>query len=148
MACDLRIALIAPTGPDYTAARHLRYEVLRRPLGMSEGTERFAYEDDALHFVAVAAAEVVGCVMFHPQGADTGRLMQMAVAPVWQGRGVGRLLVHALERDVVRRGIAEVTLHARAHAVGFYEKLGYASYGEPYVEVGIAHRSMRKRLPG
>ncbi len=146
MACDVRISLITPASPHYPAARRLRYEVLRRPLGRPEGSECFAHEHESLHFVALRGDEVVGCVMFYPQGADTGRLLQMAVSPAWQGRGVGRLLVTVLEREVTTRGIVEVTLHARAHVTAFYEKLGYEAYGEPYEEVGIAHRSMRKTL--
>ena len=39
-----------------------------------------------------------------------------------------------------------MTLHAREAAVPFYERLGYLSEGEPFDEVGLPHRAMRKRL--
>jgi hypothetical protein len=30
--------------------------------------------------------------------------------------------------------------------VGFYERLGYSIYGDPFVEIGIEHRHMQKKL--
>lgn len=104
-----------------------------------------------MHVVAVDADErVVGCVVFHPEGdgrgPNTGRLLQMAVDTSVQGTGVGRRLVETLEERLRQEGYREVTLHARDVAFGFYERLGYDFYGEPYSEVGIPHRNMRKAL--
>jgi GNAT superfamily N-acetyltransferase len=75
-----------------------------------------------------------------------GRLFQMAVTPPLQGRGLGAHLVAALEAELPRRGFTHVHLHARAHVVLFYERLGYAVYGEPFTEVNVPHRHMRKTL--
>ena len=44
------------------------------------------------------------------------------------------------------RGFREMTLHARESVVGFYERLGYAAEGSPFIEVTIPHRAMRKTL--
>jgi predicted GNAT family N-acyltransferase len=41
---------------------------------------------------------------------------------------------------------AAAELHAQVPAIGFYQRLGYATVGEPYDEAGIAHRTMRKQL--
>jgi predicted GNAT family N-acyltransferase len=69
------------------------------------------------------------------------------VEPSRQKSGLGARLVRCLEEALVARGdIQEITLHARAHVAGFYEKLGYTPYGEPFVEVGIPHVHMRRRL--
>ena len=57
-----------------------------------------------------------------------------------------RALVAHLEAELRDRGLREVVLHARDHAIGFYARLGYAPFGEPYEEVGIPHRNMRKTL--
>jgi predicted GNAT family N-acyltransferase len=37
-------------------------------------------------------------------------------------------------------------LDAQVHAVAFYENLGYAPYGEVFMEAGIPHRRMEKDL--
>lgn len=133
--------------PMYAGERRLRYLVLRKPLGMPEGSEENRREAECRHWVAVDDdGAVIGCVLWLPEAPErqSGRLLQMAVAAHLQGQGVGRLLVEALEAGVVAAGFVEVTLHARATAIGFYERLGYAIYGEPFEEVGIPHRLMRK----
>jgi predicted GNAT family N-acyltransferase len=40
-----------------------------------------------------------------------------------------------------------MTLHARQTAVAFYERLRYAVDGEPFMEIGLPHRTMTKELP-
>jgi predicted GNAT family N-acyltransferase len=60
--------------------------------------------------------------------------------------GLGRLLVLAIEQRAAERGLAAVELHAQTRACGFYQQLGYAPYGEMFVEDGIEHISMRKQL--
>lgn len=106
----------------------------------------FPFEAESLHLVALDDGRVVACVLFHPEGPEMGRLFQMAVEPDRQGRGLGTRLVRALEEAVAARGFREVTLHARDAAVGFYARLGYVSFGAPYVEVGIPHQNMRRTL--
>jgi predicted GNAT family N-acyltransferase len=41
-----------------------------------------------------------------------------------------------------------MVLHARDTAVPFYEALGYEAFDDPFVEVAIPHRKMRKALAG
>jgi predicted GNAT family N-acyltransferase len=41
-----------------------------------------------------------------------------------------------------------MVVHARDVAVGFYERLGYQSVGEPFVEIGLPHQTMEKELAG
>ncbi|PKN55232.1 MAG: GNAT family N-acetyltransferase [Deltaproteobacteria bacterium HGW-Deltaproteobacteria-14] len=145
----LTLRWVAPddVDPDYAGERDLRWRVLRVPLGMGRGTEVNAAEERCLHLVARdGERRVVGCVIFRVDPGATGQLMQMAVEPALQGQGVGRVLVAELERRVRADGVGEITLHAREVAVGFYERLGYAVYGDPFTEVSIPHRHMRKVL--
>ena len=46
----------------------------------------------------------------------------------------------------MRRGLAEVELHAQVTARGFYERAGYSAVGGEYTEAGIVHVTMRRRL--
>jgi predicted GNAT family N-acyltransferase len=140
----MELLLIDPVAePLYASEVDLRYRVLREPLGMRRDQVGFEGEATALHVVATEDSRVIGCVLFDFR---SGRLRAMAVEPTLQRSGVGRLLVRRLEEEVSRRRIEEIRLHARADVVGFYEKLGYAVRGEPFVEVGIPHREMHRRL--
>lgn len=132
----------------YAAELDLRYRVLRAPLGLSRQQTLSPFEDESLHMLAVDGDVVVGCVLFRPLTAREGRLYQMAVEPDRQRGGVGAQLVAALEAEVARRGFDEVVLHARAAAVGFYERAGYTVDGAPFEEVGIPHVKMRKLIRG
>ena len=51
-----------------------------------------------------------------------------------------------LEAALAARGFVSLSLHARSIAVGFYEKLGYETVGDEFIEVSIPHRKMAKRL--
>ena len=130
----------------HAAELDLRFRVLREPLDLPRGSEWYDFEADCVHVVAVEGQAVVGCVLFHPDGKGGGRLLQMAVEEHLQGQGLGRILVERLEEEVARAGVGWIHLHARDHAVGFYEKLGYEPVGDLFVEVGIPHYDMKKRL--
>jgi len=143
----VRIVRIDVGCPAHDAELDLRYRVLRAPLGMGRDTVRFGFEDDAWHFVALDAADrVVGCVLFHQDAPDGGRLFQMAVDPALQAAGVGRALVRHLEAQVAEAGLTRIHLHARDTAMGFYERMGYSVTGQPFVEVGIGHHMMARTL--
>lgn len=140
------LTLIGPAHPLYEGELELRFRVLREPLGFPRSAVAFPFEAQSLHLVAHQGGTVLGCVLFNPEDAHGGRLFQMAVAPHLQGKGLGARLVTALEAELRRRGFTHVHLHARAPVVPFYERLGYAVYGEPFTEVNIPHRHMRKAL--
>lgn len=134
----------------YKGERRLRYEVLRRPLGMPEGSEENAAEARCQHCVAVEHdGRVVGCVLWLGDADGVGgKLLQMAVAEDRRGTGVGARLVRELERHVAARGVRVVRMHAREAALGFYDKLGYRVVGAPFTEVGLPHRHMQRELGG
>ena len=86
----------------------------------------------------------------------TGRLLQpepgvakigrMAVHRALRGGGVGREVLAALVDVAKKRGDQEVTLHAQASAIGFYERLGFTGRGQRFDEAGIEHLEMFKLL--
>jgi predicted GNAT family N-acyltransferase len=88
----------------------------------------------------------VASVIASPVGPGEAKIRQMAVAAAAQGRGVGRQLMTAMEVQLRQRGIRHVGLHARVSAAEFYRRLGYHSVGETFVEVGLPHVQMEKRL--
>lgn len=141
-----RLRFVTVDDAAYAGELELRYRVLREPLGMSRADVPFPFERESLHLVAEHGGEVVGCVLFHPETAAGGRLFQMAVRADDRRTGLGGQLVTTLEAELRRRGFREVHLHARADVVPFYERVGYATYGEPFVEIGLVHRRMRKAL--
>lgn len=132
--------------PLHAAAVELRRRELRLPLRLDFTAEELAEEEDDLHIVGEEEGALVACLVLTPAGVDTVKLRQMAVEPSRRGRGFGSKLVAFAEREAAALGAERIVLHAREHAVEFYERLGYAIEGEPFVEVTIPHRRMSKRL--
>ncbi|MBA8887980.1 putative GNAT family N-acyltransferase [Dokdonella fugitiva] len=82
----------------------------------------------------------------------TGRLTtaraigRVAVLADWRGRGVGQAIMRVLLEQARALGYPAVELHSQAHAIPFYAALGFRTEGEPFVECGIPHQTMRIQL--
>jgi predicted GNAT family N-acyltransferase len=82
----------------------------------------------------------------------TGRLLlncevgRMAVLREWRRRGVGSAILKALLRLAEKEGCGTVELNAQTHAIGFYEKHGFAAVGREFLDAGILHRRMQIKL--
>ena len=147
---------IAEDPADLEACFAVRKEVFVGEQGVPEDIEYDAYDAVALHVLAVRDDGVpLGTGrLLHGQAAaakvdgdlSVGSLGRLAVTREARGLGVGVALVRAIEDAARARGLTAVDLHAQTHALGFYERLGYAAYGPEYPEAGIAHRAMRRTL--
>ncbi|WP_304454249.1 GNAT family N-acetyltransferase [Nocardiopsis sp. YSL2] len=104
-------------------------------------------------FLALLDGVPVGTVRLVDQGAAdggpggvSGLLGRLAVLPKGRGAGTGAALVKAVEERARERGFSSVELHAQTHALGFYERLGYTAHGEEFLDAGIPHLHMVRRL--
>lgn len=133
--------------PEYDEAVQLRYEVLRKPLGLVFAPEQLAAEYSDYHLAAFTAdGLLVGYLNLTPLDDRTIKMRQVAVAPGQQGRGIGNALVAASEDLARRLGFRSMTLHARETAVPFYLRAGYSVAGDRFEEVTIPHFKMEKQL--
>ena len=133
--------------PAYALAVALRHEVLRIPLGLAFTVDQLASESDSHHLVALdEGGRILGCLMLTPRAGGEVQMRQVAVKPDRQGTGLGRALALEAEAKARALGFTRMMLHARDTAIGFYERLGYAREGDPFLEVGILHQQMAKRL--
>ena len=78
-------------------------------------------------YVAVEDGAIIGCGAIGPYwGSETqSSLFSIFVAPERQGRGVGRRIIEALERDEYALRAERIEIPASITAVEFYKKLGY-----------------------
>ncbi len=117
------------TLPEMEAYYQVRYDVLRKPLGMSKGTEKanpIIKELSGVHFVAYTQPEqkMIGAAMGFV-GEDFTKIHALCVYPEYQKCHAGKELMRALEDELKRRGGDKVFLNARLDVQIFYEKLGY-----------------------
>ena len=123
----------------------LRERVFVGEQGVDPSADRDAFDDEALHFVAVEDDRVIGtCRVLIRDGV--ARLGRMVVEREERGRGIGARVLDVAERVAAERGATLVRLHAQSAAVSFYARGGYAEVGEPFVEEGIDHITMEREL--
>ena len=133
--------------PEFDEAVRLRYEVLRKPLGLEYTPEQLAGEYGEYHLVACAEnGSIVAYLNLTPADEETVKMRQVAVSPALQGQGVGTALVKASEDMASRLGFRQMVLHARETAVPFYLRNGYTIVGDRFEEVTIPHFKMVKKL--
>ena len=81
------------------------------------------------HFYVLCDGErIVGCGGIGGYGESTTEsyVFSVFVHPDYQGLGLGKMIMDALESDEFFRRADRTELSASITAVGFYEKLGYA----------------------
>jgi hypothetical protein len=82
----------------------------------------------------------------------TGRLLpdghigRMAVLQQWRGQGVGAKILATLLGRAAERGMKCVMLNAQTQARGFYVRFGFTQVGAEFMEAGIPHVAMERRL--
>ena len=132
----------------YDELVELRYKVLLEPLGLKFLDLHRAKEISYLHIACLDNLEnkIVGGLMLIPLDDKNIRMMQVAVAPEYQGKGVGRSLVEYAEKRAKKAGFSKIIMHAMLSVVSFYEKMGYKQEGEIFDESGITFAKMVKPL--
>jgi predicted GNAT family N-acyltransferase len=135
----------AHTDDEVTAALALRSRVFCDEQGVSFEADQDGRDPEATHIVAVDGEAVIGTcrLLFRGQVARLGRL---AVEPDRRGDGVAAAILREADRVAAEAGAESIALHAQTYAQALYENAGYAEYGPTFVEEGIEHVAMEKRL--
>lgn len=143
-----RLAFIDAGTPEYARAAELRYDALYAqwglPRSLIEDTDGRVYH----HLAAFdPSGEIVGYARLWLEEGNS-QVFQVSVDDGWRGRGVGVALMRRLMELAAQHGRTEVTLDARAHVVGFYERLGFVVTGDEFLSprTGTPHRAMRATL--
>jgi GNAT superfamily N-acetyltransferase len=112
------------------------------PADMPARLERVERDGTARVFVADSDGETVGLATGHIRhminhAAPIGQLSLLVVDETRRSRGVGRLLVEAVEHWARERGchrIVVTTALRRTDAHAFYERIGYQHTGRRYAK--------------
>jgi predicted GNAT family N-acyltransferase len=135
-------------GPaDWPEVAALRTRVFVHEQGVPAEIERDDADATAVHVLARDGRGRVVATGRLVQDGGRASIGRMAVEPELRGRGHGAAVLAELHRQAALRGVREVELHAQVSARAFYERAGYTAVGEEYVEAGIVHVTMRRRLP-
>jgi predicted GNAT family N-acyltransferase len=132
---------------DWPEVAALRTRVFVQEQGVPPEIEQDAADTTAVHVVSRdASGRVVATGRLLLRDDGTASIGRMAADASVRGHGYGAAVLAELHWQAVLRGVPEIELHAQVSARGFYERAGYAAVGEEYVEAGISHVTMVRRL--
>jgi predicted GNAT family N-acyltransferase len=133
------------SSPEMNEALKLRYEVFVEEQNVPVELEIDEYDNDAIHVIYLVDENVVGTLrIVNKKGkAKIGRV---AVKKTHRLQGIGaEMLRYALE-FAKKNGYQESFLESQTQATSFYEKLGFQAEGDIFMDAGIPHVLMRKKL--
>lgn len=97
------------------------------------------------HYLIMDGGNAVGtfrCI-FEGDAVHVGRL---CVKKERRGEGFGRAALEFIEKEYASRGYAKITLGAQCAAIPFYEKCGFKTVSDVFLDAGIPHRTMEKMI--
>jgi predicted GNAT family N-acyltransferase len=133
-------------GPsELEAALALRHRVFCEEQGVPKREEVDGRDGDALHLVAVLDGRIVGTcrLLFVDRTVQFSRL---AVEVEARRQGIAAELLRTADDEARARRARRIVLHAQTYAVELYVRAGYEPRGRRFVEAGIEHVAMEKRL--
>ena len=120
--------------------RNIRNNVFTNEQHIDPDMDFDGQDGDAIHVLIIYKGKYVGTGrMLHD-----GHIGRLAVLKECRGQGLGEKIVLSLVKEAKNKNLKRVYLGAQKHTVGFYKKLGFSVYGEPYTEVNIEHVYMEK----
>jgi len=124
-----------------------RWELLRKPLGMSKESLEDDLEDSSYHLMGVDDENnVIASGRVHFNDNNQAQIRYMAVKDSYKRKGIGSEIVTKLEDYASSKGAKKMVLNARENALSFYLSLGYSEKGPYQSDTGIPHSKMEKDL--
>ena len=137
----------ASSNQDLDAGYALRREVFEVEQNIPRPLDRDPFDYSADHVVAFDdGGRCVGTGRVVRLDARTCQIGRVAVTPAHRRKGVASLVVDALERMAALRGLSEVVIHAQMPSEPFFAARGYVREGDPFLDQGVEHVVMRKKL--
>ena len=124
-----------------------RWELLRKPLGMSKESLEDDLEDSSYHLMGIDDENnVIASGRVHFNDNNQAQIRYMAVKDSYKRKGIGSEIVTKLEEYASSKGAKKMVLNARENALSFYLSLGYLEKGPYQSDTGIPHSKMEKDL--
>lgn len=125
-------------------AAYIRSEVFVREQGFAG---EFDFTDGiARHLVLYEDGRPAAVCRYYREDGGSYRIGRIAVLQPYRGRNLGAAVVRAAEARIRAAGGREIRIGAQVRVKGFYERLGYETAGQEYLDENCPHVPMRKTL--
>ena len=133
-----------PTSDEMNEYYHLRWKILRQPLGLEEGTEKDDLEEQSIHRVVKIDNQIIGVGRLHFIDDNNAQIRYMAVEDNFRGSGVGKLIVDEFVKISENRNTKKIILYARESIINFYKRIGFDIVRKAHILKNIQHFLMEK----
>lgn len=128
-------------------AFRIRREVFVEEQGVPLADEFDQYEDEAKHILVYYGDEAVPVGTARLREVDGwAKLERICLLAPYRSNGLGSVIISTLEAMAAEQGLPDAKLHGQKQAEGFYQKLGYETKSPVFMEDGIPHVIMVKKL--
>ena len=125
--------------------KRLRYDTFVVERGVPEELEFDGKDNEFLHFTLWEGEKIIACLRVNENG-DLLHMGRFAVEKSQRKNGYGKILMEKLTEYAKEKGYSGIELSAVETAVGFYEKQGFMTIGDYYLETGVPHIYMKKEF--
>lgn len=141
MSMDFKI--LNDLNDDIIAIRHEAFVIGR---GVPVEVELDGRDNLLTHFCMYDKSTLVSYLRAEDMGDGLMHIGRVATKGSERGKGHGRVLFDFVFNYAKENGFKFLEVSAVHTAVGFYEKLGFVSEGDYYLETGVNHIYMKKIL--
>ncbi|MBW4609727.1 MAG: GNAT family N-acetyltransferase [Hassallia sp. WJT32-NPBG1] len=142
---DLVIRL-ANFSEDFLEIKAIRKAVFQEEQKVEEALEFDGKDEICDHLIAYLDKQAVGTARIRYIDEKTVKIERLAVLSTARGQGIGKKIMEEALLIIASKDIAEVVINAQEYVKALYYKLGFAQEGEIFIEAGIPHVKMRKKL--
>jgi len=104
-----------------------------------------AFENEAEHFIMYHDGSPVGAGRFRFVDGY-GKVERICVLKEARKTGAGKAIMNTIENYAREKDIHKLKLNAQTHAIPFYAGLGYEVVSEEFMDAGIPHKTMVKKI--
>lgn len=137
---------LVTTDEDRERAFALRKEVFVKEQGVPLSLELDEYDETAVHFLVNEGENSIATARLREVEPKVGKVERVCVLNNYRGKRLGALIMEAVEQYAKNAEFEKLKLNAQSYAIPFYEKLDYTVTSPEFMDAGIPHRAMEKKI--
>lgn len=129
-------------GEDYPLSREIREEVFVKEQEYPIELEFDEADENCWHLVLTDNEKAIATARLLKLSEGVFKPGRIAVLKEYRGKNIGAELLTLIIEKAKEMGAKELHIGAQTYAVGFYEKFGFKTTGEEYMDEHIPHIDM------